>query len=84
MSIFNPLSKPVLTGVYGITDKDYTSAKSNVAMIFSLGAMAGCLYSSYSSEKIGFYKTMIFGVMLELFCYCLYAIEQYEVLLISR
>ena len=84
MSIFNPLSKPVLTGVYGITDKDYISAKSNVAMIFSLGAMVGCVYSSYSSEKIGFFKTMVFGVVLELFCYSLYAIEQYEVLLISR
>ena len=83
-SIFNPLSKPMLTGVYGITGKDYIQAKGNINMYFSLGAALGCLFSGYITDKIGRWRAIIFSLLLESLCYGLYSIEIYEVLLISR
>ena len=84
MSIFNPLSKPVLTGVYGITGKDYVVAKGNVTMYFSIGAVLGCIFSSIVSNKLGRWRAIIFALLLEFLSYGLYSVENYQVLLIAR
>lgn len=84
ISIFNPLSKPVLTGVYGITGSDYVQAKGNVNLTFSIGAVLGCIFSGYMSDKIGRWKAIIFSLLLEFFSYGLYSVEKYQVLLIAR
>lgn len=83
-TIFNPLQKPLLQGVYKFKGNDYIKAQGDVNLIFSLGAILGCLFSGFLGDRVGRMKTLILGIAIEIVCYSLYSIENYYILLVSR
>lgn len=83
--IFNVLNKPILQEVYGIKDgDDYINSKGNLALIFSVGAIFGCILSGYLGDLVGRMKTLVVGLAIEIVTYSFYSVEGYYFLLVTR
>ena len=59
-------------------------AQGNIAVLFATGAAFGCLFAGILSERIGRLPTIYLGLFAQIGAYCLYFIEDYDMLLIAR
>lgn len=85
VGVFNVLSTPLVTKVYGMTDpQKIANANGNISSLFTFGNLIGAVIIIIGTDFIGRRRLLIISELCAFFLFFAYRIENYQALLVCR